>query len=503
MKRFSPAVVALLALFDAAPALAQTRALPPGEIRPNGDITFGNALKLGKREGNKTVITPDTLQILGPGSTGDVSGMRVPVPGRRASRTLSDIMSRTVDVADYRDPADGGDWGPALNRAIADITAVGGTMEVRERGTILIATQVQVPNTGKNLKLRCTQAGSFIQNAPSFKTYMFNVGGETATGAGELAVEGCRFLGSSRADGYGFSINNANGMTFTGAEFHIMNVGISARNSFAVTMDSIVSKSVTSLFYSATKAHNFVARRIKAYDGGDVFTFKELTDNISVVESTFEGNGSTLNLTGATSLRFAGNYQEFHNAEPIYSTEPVYGADISNNWIALGRNPATIWAMRNFVGGQFKGNMIHDQAVVMGTGTVDLEIGDNRMTGTAVVPSSPYQSPSLNTGWSAQSSFGVPGFRKGRDGRVHLRGNAVGSGVALGTDPATGARVFTLPPGYRPEATLSFEGAGTSGTSRIWIYPSGEVVALSAGGVGTTGNPYQIGLNGISFEPSN
>jgi hypothetical protein len=85
MTRFLAPLLVLLAL--AAPALAQTRALPPGEIRANGDITFGNALKLGKREGNKTVITPDTLRILGPGSTGPVDGMDVTPPGE-TTRTL-------------------------------------------------------------------------------------------------------------------------------------------------------------------------------------------------------------------------------------------------------------------------------------------------------------------------------------------------------------------------------------------------------------------------------
>lgn len=75
MKRSLLILAALLGL--SAPALAQTRPLPQGEIRANGDITFGNALKLGKREGNKTVITPDTLQILGSGSTGDASMLSV------------------------------------------------------------------------------------------------------------------------------------------------------------------------------------------------------------------------------------------------------------------------------------------------------------------------------------------------------------------------------------------------------------------------------------------
>ena len=67
MKRSVLLLAVLLGLSSG--AQAQTRPLPQGEIRSNGDITFGNALKLGRREGNKTTITPDTLQILGPSGT--------------------------------------------------------------------------------------------------------------------------------------------------------------------------------------------------------------------------------------------------------------------------------------------------------------------------------------------------------------------------------------------------------------------------------------------------
>lgn len=109
-----------------APALAQTRALPPGEIRSNGDITFGNALKLGKREGNRTVITPDTLQILGPGSTGDTSAMSLSAPSSGLTRSLAERATDQISILDYGAK---GDWTdgtgtatdatPALNKALA------------------------------------------------------------------------------------------------------------------------------------------------------------------------------------------------------------------------------------------------------------------------------------------------------------------------------------------------------------------------------------------------
>lgn len=100
MKRFLASFSVLLAL--SAPAMAQTRALPPGEIRANGDITFGNALKLGKREGNKTIITPDTLQILGLGSTGDITDMSVRTPKAPGGQSLALFLSATArSVLDY------------------------------------------------------------------------------------------------------------------------------------------------------------------------------------------------------------------------------------------------------------------------------------------------------------------------------------------------------------------------------------------------------------------
>ncbi|MBB2961783.1 hypothetical protein [Methylobacterium sp. R2-1] len=103
-----------------APAFAQ-RAMPPGEIRANGDITFGNALKFDKREGNKTIITPDTLQILNSGSTGDASTLSVtPNAGTGVvARSLKDLLSNEIYGANYGVVADDGvDDGPAIREAI-------------------------------------------------------------------------------------------------------------------------------------------------------------------------------------------------------------------------------------------------------------------------------------------------------------------------------------------------------------------------------------------------
>lgn len=118
MKRPFLILTALLGLSASAPA--QTRALPPGEIRANGDITFGDALKLGKREGTgasaKTIITPDTLRILGPDSTGDVSAMTAAPNTSAAFGTLSRLL------ADRQTTAYLPDLGPGIVGAQRSVT---------------------------------------------------------------------------------------------------------------------------------------------------------------------------------------------------------------------------------------------------------------------------------------------------------------------------------------------------------------------------------------------
>ncbi|ACB82350.1 hypothetical protein Mpop_4244 [Methylorubrum populi BJ001] len=89
LKRSFAALAALISL--TLPALTQTRTQPPSD-----DITLGNAVKLGKREGNRTVITPDTLQILGPGSTGDASLMSAPPSLSAPENSISGSLARRM-----------------------------------------------------------------------------------------------------------------------------------------------------------------------------------------------------------------------------------------------------------------------------------------------------------------------------------------------------------------------------------------------------------------------
>ena len=128
MKLMSLVLVALFSV--STPAFAQRAAC--SEIRSNGEICLGNAAKFGKRGGNKTVITPDTLQILGSGSTGDVSEMSLRVPGFGAvARSLLARFDENVELSDFGwDKTGNTDCGPALRAAGAKLGARGGRISI-------------------------------------------------------------------------------------------------------------------------------------------------------------------------------------------------------------------------------------------------------------------------------------------------------------------------------------------------------------------------------------
>jgi len=441
--------------------------------------------------------TMPKISLSGAGSTGDVSGMSVPMAGRPVAPTLATALAMTAQVEFFRLPADGPDWGPGIQRAQQFLAATGGTMRISTPGTVAITTTVNIPKGNPYLKLACDSQASVITNSASLQNAMFSVGSTTAAGGVNFDVDGCAFAGANTTASYAFYLNNANGMTIKNASFSNMTTAINASASYAVSLDNIVFSAVTAPFYSSTSAHNFVARRVKTYGGGTVFRFDAATDNISIVEGDFEGSGPTLQMAGGTALRYVGNYTEYFTGDPIFSTGPLYGADISNNWIALGSGGASTWSLKNFVGGQFKGNSIYNQTISFGAGTIDMEVGDNVLTGTGSIAATPYQSPTLANSWTQQANYSVAGFRKGRDGKVYLRGNLLNSTSALGT------AAFTLPANYRPGTIRTFSTSNSAnGLTAVQIGTDGTVKIMQTSGAGTSSNPYQASLDGIAFEPS-
>jgi hypothetical protein len=98
------------------------------------------------------------------------------------------------------------------------------------------------------------------------------------------------------------------------------------------------------------------------------------------------------------------------------------------------------------------------------------------------------------TSYDGGSVFALPGFRKGPDGRVSLRGQAKG-----GTTPTAGSVVFTLPAGYRPPKALRFGGVESAslGPTTTWqqvnVTPSGDVTVYAESNTIAS-------LDGIEFD---
>ena len=104
--------------------------------------------------------------------------------------------------------------------------------------------------------------------------------------------------------------------------------------------------------------------------------------------------------------------------------------------------------------------------------------------------------PAFGTGWASSAFAQDVGFRKDRDGVVHLRG------VGLKTADGGGSTMFFLPAGYRP---LDHEGFAVATTDNAGtLAPSGGMVTIDA----TTGGVFVlsqtddrfVSLSGITFS---
>lgn len=101
----------------------------------------------------------------------------------------------------------------------------------------------------------------------------------------------------------------------------------------------------------------------------------------------------------------------------------------------------------------------------------------------------PWTAPTLSGAWAnTGTGFNSAGFFVDPWGIVHLRG-VVKTG-------AVGSAIFTLPKGYRPEATEKLATWCTSGVATVTVSTAG-VVTEATGRGGTTDS---ITLDGLTFR---
>lgn len=403
-------------------------------------------------------------------------------------------------------PSDGGDAGKVLTRMASLLNSIpGGGVAYFPSGDWVFVTQGIINKTA-NASVVVEGDGvstRFIPVANLASAYIYGGNGTNIAG-GDLVFRKIQFAGGNKTVSRAIRLENSNGTVFDECYFEFLFNGIDMTACYAVSFVGCRSRNVTGNFvFSSTSAHHLKLLSHKAYDSGEILRIEVASDNIEVV-GDFENCGCKVRMPGGTSLSFRNSYSEYSTDVDLdFTGGTMLGASIVENWLAYG----VAWPLANLQGGEFKRNRVVAKTITAAPSVIDTEFADNS-TGSdggvaGTVPRTPYQAPVLANGWTPQGGYTPPGFRKGNDGRVHLYGEFINaSSPTLGTDPATTARAFTLPVGYRPATTAILAVSGTSGLSRLWVYPSGAVVVVATGGAGTAGNPYQAGMSGASFEPA-
>ncbi|GJE27936.1 hypothetical protein LKMONMHP_2798 [Methylobacterium organophilum] len=204
--------VLLGVLLAAGPALSQDRPLSPGTLKSDGTISFGSGLpSLGKRQAGKTILTPDVLQITGPGSTGDASLMSVAPNTTAPVGTLAKTISGLAPLA-------GPVFTGTLGAQVLSLTGSGSTGDVslmsarapgasgsRTQSDWLGATHFNVPSVSA---LKAWPTAPLVNGAAVRTSGYYEAGdggGATYTWASTStsADDGCTAIAPSGASGPG------------------------------------------------------------------------------------------------------------------------------------------------------------------------------------------------------------------------------------------------------------------------------------------------------------
>ncbi|MDV2988136.1 UNVERIFIED_CONTAM: hypothetical protein Q9R58_27935 [Methylobacteriaceae bacterium AG10] len=367
MMRLVAAFLALLVL--SAPTQAQNRALKAGEVLPDGTISFGTNLpNLGKRLNGKTVITPDTLQILGPGSTGDVSAMSVlsGVTGA-VNRTIAEKLFERLSVNDFYRPTDGNDYLPAINRAVAALPNSGGTIYFpRREGCYPISNIVVIgdgsaagPSTKQNVRLvGDSGSGTGVQTGFNPKGTCIRYGGAAKiagilrfNGPIAMSLEGLNLEGGYLSYSASPTVTMTSGFNGLTNVSSLSNIVVGSRVTGAGIPDGVVVTSITGS--TVVISSNATTSRT----GPVTFTHNEATvDTALRLNHVFR---STVRNVGLSNSRLG-------------MRQDSYGAP---NGFSTGANDSTfenIWCENNLIAGGPAGSGCFDIGGDDATGILDV-----------------------------------------------------------------------------------------------------------------------------------
>lgn len=424
-----------------------------------------------------------------------------------------DVSTGILNPSWFRLAADGADWGPAWTRAIAVLNAGSGGALVIDAGAQVFATLVTFPKGGKPIYVRGAGASTILTNVAGNNGHIMQIGDAATPGGGcNVIFDRVQFYGTDRTASKALRLINANGAIFRSVQWSNMAVALDTSDSYGCAFTGQCQFQAVQLYcwYSSTACHNLV------WDGVRVFGCGLAAGDVTITGQVIRIVGNTNSLViqncdietfstlvqfdnGAQAPTIKNNYTEFNRSDIIYSDASINNAQIKGNLFQLG----AAWSATQLKGGGFHNNIVDAMAISFGPTCADIRVFDNPVINGGSLGQTPWQTPPLTNSWTQQANYEPVGFRAGADGMVHLRGNAVNqTALTLGAGFPSNS-VFTLPASYRPTSTITVATSGSLGACSVFIFPDGTIRVASVGGAGTSGNPYQLGLSGIRFQPKN
>jgi hypothetical protein len=178
-----------------------------------------------------------------------------------------------------------------------------------------------------------------------------------------------------------------------------------------------------------------------------------------------EGGVSAISVpNGGGSFMIIGSHIEGQTSIPIYFGDTMYALLVQGGYMGANTG-AQVW--QNVNDGVLEFVTFWNQVQSVDGSAAGLDIGVSYYTGTSTVLKKTWIAPTFTNGYSdVGSTWATAGYRKDRDGIVHLKGMVTAT---------ANNNAFQLPAGFRPAANRKFVSAGVAGEG-------GAAVVVTAGG---------------------
>jgi hypothetical protein len=306
----------------------------------------------------------------------------------------------------------------AIQSAIDAAYTAGGGVVYFPRGTYIVSSQITWPKvSGKEFICRGDGPASVIQNHSGFTDAIFYVGSSTGPGASGVQFEDLKFKGASATTARAVECENANLTYFNNVTFQDFYIAVDMTSCFAVRFTECSWDRINLYgIYSSTASHNLIINKCVFNDIGYTATtnayglrVEVASDNISVTDSDFEYGYVAIQVNGGSALRVAGCYIEYFSNTSVYAGASLTGANISNNWIALGGTQL----FTNLINSDYVGNTHYNISVSVGTGN-NIYYAGNTHSGTGSIPSQTSRriigSGTETTQFLTDRTFGIQNF---------------------------------------------------------------------------------------------